>query len=54
MQALGAVTKRKAALIGTPIGGYAVYRRERSRGPPMDSHRRAIHCRLHHTESRAR
>jgi len=24
----------QAALIGTPIGGYAVYRRELSRGPP--------------------
>jgi hypothetical protein len=32
--ALGAVAKRKAALIGTPIEGFAFYRRDLSRGPP--------------------
>lgn len=31
--ALGAVAQRKAALIGTPIQGFAVYRRDLSRGP---------------------
>lgn len=32
MEALGAVTKRKETLVGTPIAGYAVYRPEFSRG----------------------
>lgn len=31
--ALGAVATRKAALIGTPVQGFAVYRRDLSRGP---------------------
>jgi hypothetical protein len=31
--ALGAVAQRKAALIGTPVQGFAVYRRDLSRGP---------------------
>jgi CubicO group peptidase (beta-lactamase class C family) len=31
--ALGVVAQRKAALIGTPIQGFAVYRRDLSRGP---------------------
>ena len=33
MEALGAVAKRKAPLIGTPIQGYATYRADLSRGP---------------------
>ncbi len=33
MEALGAVTKRKEALIGTPIKGFGVYRPDLSRGP---------------------
>lgn len=32
--ALGAVAQRKAALIGTPIQGFAVHRGDLSRGPP--------------------
>ena len=32
-EALGTVAKRKAALIGKPVQGFAVYRRELSRGP---------------------
>jgi hypothetical protein len=31
--ALGGVAQRKAALIGTPVQGFAVYRRDLSRGP---------------------
>jgi hypothetical protein len=31
-EALGSVAKRKAALIGTPVQGFAVYRRDLSRG----------------------
>jgi hypothetical protein len=33
MEALGAITKRKATLIGTPIAGFGVYRPDLSRGP---------------------
>ena len=33
MEALGAVAKRKAPLIGTPIQGYVTYRADLSRGP---------------------
>ena len=32
-EALGAVAKRKTALVGTPAQGFAVYRRDLSRGP---------------------
>ncbi|MFI5227727.1 MAG: hypothetical protein ACHQWU_01585 [Gemmatimonadales bacterium] len=32
-QALGVIAQRKAALIGTPAQGFAVYRRDLSRGP---------------------
>jgi hypothetical protein len=32
-EALGGVAKRKAALVGTPIQGFAVYRPDLSRGP---------------------
>ena len=33
MEALGAITKRKATLVGTPIGAFAVHRPDLSRGP---------------------
>jgi hypothetical protein len=33
MEALGAVAKRKAPLVGTPINGAAIYRADLSRGP---------------------
>lgn len=33
MDALGTIAKRKEAMVGTPISGYAVYRAELSRGP---------------------
>jgi hypothetical protein len=32
-RALGGVAQRKAALIGTPVQGFAIYRPELSRGP---------------------
>ncbi len=37
MDALRAVTERKAALVGKPIEGYAVYRPDLSRGPPWSA-----------------
>jgi hypothetical protein len=33
MDALGTITKRKEAMVTTPISGYAVYHAEPSRGP---------------------
>jgi hypothetical protein len=47
-RALGDVAKRKAALIGTPVQGFAVYRADLSPGPRMVDRGGTLHCRHGH------